>query len=92
MLLVTREKTGGGLFNPHRGKLKDPASGAGSWGFSPHPRAWAAFLEWQTDKDKVGYEPNTLQFKGVDVITTKWWKDMRAAGKHPRMWTQWYMT
>lgn len=39
-----------------------------------------------------GYQPDTLKFKGTDVITTKWWKDLRSQGKDPKMWTQWYMT
>ena len=64
----------------------------GSWGFSPHPKAWKAFMAWQKAKVAQGYEPNDLQFKGKDVITTKWWKDMKGQGLDPRMWTQWYMT
>ena len=38
-----------------------------------------------------GYQPNDLQFRGTDVITTRWWKDMSSRGQDPRMWTQWYM-
>ncbi|EKX37718.1 hypothetical protein GUITHDRAFT_165425 [Guillardia theta CCMP2712] len=63
----------------------------GSWGFSPHPRTWRLFLRWQQAKSATGYEPDDLKFRGGDVITSKWWKDIKRSGKSPRMWTAWCM-
>lgn len=88
----TRSSDGSSSFHVSNGDAPYLYKIPGSWGFSPHPKAWRSFLDWQKDKANSGYEPNTLQFKGKDVITTKWWKDMKGQGKDPRMWTQWYMT
>ena len=63
----------------------------GSWGFSPHPRAWPKFLKWQARLAPTGYVPSDLKFKGKPVITSKWWEGMERGGRDPKMWTAWCM-
>lgn len=43
----------------------------GSWGFSPHPRAWPLFLAWQREQSRKGLMPSDLAFRGAPVITSK---------------------
>jgi len=64
---------------------------SGSWGFSPHPRAWPLFLAWHARTAASGYVPDDLTFRGKLVITSQWYKDMSAQGRDPAMWTAWAM-
>mmetsp|Transcript_80204 Transcript_80204/g.214845 ORF Transcript_80204/g.214845 Transcript_80204/m.214845 type:complete len:442 (+) Transcript_80204:231-1556(+) len=63
----------------------------GSWGFSPAPGPWAAFLAWQRARALAGYEPDDLTFRGKLICTSYWWKQFRSEGREPSMWTAWYI-
>eukprot|EP00802_Teleaulax_amphioxeia_P012128 Tamp_12166.p1 GENE.Tamp_12166~~Tamp_12166.p1 ORF type:complete len:508 (+),score=90.80 Tamp_12166:54-1526(+) len=59
----------------------------GSWGFSPRPTVWFQFLKWYERQSAVkAYHPSV-----PGLVTTSWYHSFLRQGKHPNMWTAWYI-